>query len=87
MVSGPPPDPSSFDACYIGSRRHFISLYLEYVGNDAVAKWDDCLKMAFEQVMKSLGGTRQVSHDWLEYEADRVAWQKLCKSLHAEISF
>ncbi|KAF5572306.1 hypothetical protein FPANT_13198 [Fusarium pseudoanthophilum] len=84
MMSEDPPDPSSYDACYIDSRRKFISLYLEYAGSDAVAKWDDCLKMAFEQVMKSLGGTRQVSHDWLEYEADRVAWKKLFSEIATE---
>ncbi|KAF5714457.1 hypothetical protein FMUND_7419 [Fusarium mundagurra] len=35
--------------------------------------------MALEQVMESLKqrGLTQVSHNWLEYEADRVAWQKL----------
>ncbi|KAG5766599.1 hypothetical protein H9Q72_005366 [Fusarium xylarioides] len=84
MVSGIPPNPSSHDACCISSRRSFISLYLEYAGHDATAKWDDCLKMAFEQVMKSLGGLTQVSHDWLEYEADRVAWKKLFSELAIE---
>ncbi|KAG5797232.1 hypothetical protein H9Q69_003701 [Fusarium xylarioides] len=84
MVSGTPPNPSSHDACYISSRCSFISLYLEYAGHDATAKWDDCLKMAFEQVMKSLGGLTQVSHDWLEYEADRVAWKKLFSELAIE---
>ncbi|RBQ80149.1 hypothetical protein FVER14953_06614 [Fusarium verticillioides] len=86
MVSGTPPNPSSYDACYIDSRRAFISDYLEYVGSDAVAKWDDCLKMAFEQVMESLEdrGRKRVSHDWLEYEADRVAWQKLFSEIATE---
>ncbi|KAG9498460.1 hypothetical protein J7337_009265 [Fusarium musae] len=86
MVSGTPPNPSSYNASYIDSRRAFISRYLEYVGSDAVAKWDDCLKMAFEQVMKSLEerGRKRVSHDWLEYEADRVAWQKLFSEIATE---
>ncbi|KAF5617733.1 uncharacterized protein FTJAE_12523 [Fusarium tjaetaba] len=86
MVSGTPPNPSSYDACCIDSRRRFISLYLKYVGSDAVAKWDNCLRMAFEQVMKSLEERchKRASHDWLEYEADRVAWQKLFSEIDIE---
>ncbi|PNP79524.1 hypothetical protein FNYG_07140 [Fusarium nygamai] len=80
MVSETPPSLSGYPAC----RRRYISHYLEYAGSDAVAKWDDCVKMAFEQVMESLGGSRQVSHDWLEYEADRVAWQKLFSEIAIE---
>lgn len=86
MVSEPP-DPSRYAASYIDSRRRFISDYLEHVGDDATAKWDDFLENAFEQVMESLEEERltQVSHDWLEYEADRVAWQMLCKSLDGNL--
>ncbi|KAF5665046.1 hypothetical protein FDENT_12696 [Fusarium denticulatum] len=80
-VSGTPPDPSR----YTYSPRDFISAYLEYAGNDATAKWDNCVKLAFDEVMESLKdkGLTQASHDWLEYEADRIAWHKLCTSLEA----
>lgn len=87
-MASEPPDPSRYIAWYIDSRRSFISDYLEYVGDDATAKWDDCVKKAFEQLMKVLKakGLTQVSHDWLEYEADRVAWPTLCKSLEVKIT-
>ncbi|KAF5575876.1 hypothetical protein FPCIR_12927 [Fusarium pseudocircinatum] len=79
MVSGTPPDPSR----YTYSPRDFISAYLEYAGNDATAKWDNCVKLAFDEVMESLKdkGLTQASHDWLEYEADRIAWHKLSSKL------
>ncbi|CVL13192.1 uncharacterized protein FPRN_09969 [Fusarium proliferatum] len=82
-MASEPPDPSRYAASYIDSRRRFISDYLEYVGNDATAKWDDCVKKAFEQLMKVLDakGLTQVSHNWLEYEADRVAWQMLFEAV------
>ncbi|KAF5232491.1 hypothetical protein FANTH_12952 [Fusarium anthophilum] len=65
------------------SRRRYISDYLEYAGDDAADKWDDCVKIAFEQVMTSLDkkGLTQASHEWLEYEADRIAWQELFSKL------
>ncbi|CCT70950.1 uncharacterized protein FFUJ_09023 [Fusarium fujikuroi IMI 58289] len=85
-MASEPPDPSRYNASYIDSRRSFISDYLEHVGDDATAKWDDFLENAFEQVMESLEEQRltQVSHDWLEYEADRVAWQMLFSELSVE---
>ncbi|RKL46857.1 hypothetical protein BFJ72_g2597 [Fusarium proliferatum] len=45
------------------------------------------MKKAFKQLMKVLDakGLTQVSHNWLEYEADRVAWQMLCKSLDGNL--
>ncbi|RBA18422.1 hypothetical protein FPRO05_10717 [Fusarium proliferatum] len=85
-MASEPPDPSHYAASFIASRRRFISDYLEHVGDDATAKWDDCLENAFEQVMESLKEKRltQVSHDWLEYEADRVAWPMLFSELSVE---
>ncbi|KAM5361055.1 hypothetical protein ACJA88_014614 [Fusarium oxysporum] len=83
MVSGQPPVPSPDGGLYAGSRRSFISRYLKYLGGNATDKWDDCLRLALETTMETLKekGFTHVSHCWLGYEADRVAWDKLFRSL------
>ncbi|KAG5821643.1 hypothetical protein H9Q74_000012 [Fusarium xylarioides] len=86
MASWEHPHPSSYNVCSIRDRRIFISHYLKHLGDDAVSKWDNHLKMAFETIMESLKekGLTQASHHWLEHEADHMAWQKLFSELGIE---
>ncbi|KAF5265954.1 hypothetical protein FOXYS1_3212 [Fusarium oxysporum] len=83
MASGEPPVPSPDGGLYAASRRSFISRYLKYLGGNATDKWDDCLRLALETTMETLKekGFTHVSHCWLGHEADRVAWDKLFRSL------
>ncbi|KAF5644487.1 hypothetical protein F52700_2486 [Fusarium sp. NRRL 52700] len=59
-------------------RRRFISEYLEGLGGDASVKWNEKLKVAYEVTMEGLEKEErvQVSHQWLEYRADRLAWDE-----------